>query len=240
MKKTLPLILFLLFFAFHAFSQSGRQEFEYTREFTWGINKNTSGGLIGGFVFKHSKAVSPRIFRTIGLEIVNIKHQKEVRYNSQFTGNFFIWGKENYLYSLRFQYGRDLIIFRKAPQQGVQIMAISAIGPSIGILAPYYIEYLQGNNAIREQYDPDRHNFQNILGTGYVFQGLGESKLRAGANLKLGISFEFGTFKTSVTGFEVGFLADGYLGDLVIMPKAPENRNLYPTAYISLFYGTRK
>ena len=129
-----------------------------------------------------------------------------MRYNSPYTGNFFIWGKQNYLYSLRFQYGRDLILFKKAPQQGVQITAVSAVGPSIGILAPYYIEYLtSANTAVREQYDPAKHSFQNILGTGHLFQGLGSSKLRIGANLKIGLNFEFGTFKSNVTGFEVGY-----------------------------------
>jgi hypothetical protein len=219
----------------------GNNDFDYTKEFIWGINKNTSSGLIGGFIFKHSKAITPKMFRTLGLEIINIKHPKEVRYNSPYTGNFFIWGKTNYLYALRFQYGRDFVLFKKAPQQGVQITGVSAAGPSIGILAPYYIEYLNSNNsAVREQYSPEKHNFQNILGTGHLFQGLGESKLRIGANVKLGMRFEFGTFKSNVTGFEVGFLVDGYLGNITMVPKAPKNSNIYPTSYITLFYGTRK
>ena len=40
-----------------------------------------------------------------------------------------IFGKSNYLYAIRLQYGRDIILFKKAPQQGVEIKLVTAIGP---------------------------------------------------------------------------------------------------------------
>jgi hypothetical protein len=88
--------------------------------------------LIGGFVFKKAYKLNDRLLATYGLEIMNVKHPQEVRQNSQSTGNFFIYGKSNYLYAIRFQYGRDLILFKKAPQQGVEIKAVTAIGPNAG------------------------------------------------------------------------------------------------------------
>ena len=60
--------------------------YEYDREFIWGINKNTNGGLIGGFIIKTSKAIDPYTFRTIGGEIMNVKHPKEDRKVSREEG----------------------------------------------------------------------------------------------------------------------------------------------------------
>jgi len=221
-----------------------QDSYEYDSEFTWGINKNSSGGLIGGFVFKKARKLNDRLLETFGLEIMNVKHPQESRKNSRSTGNLFIYGKSNYLYSFRFQYGRDLILFTKAPQQGVEIKFVAAAGPSIGIVAPYYIERSVDNSffqTVKEQYDPTnpQHSFNNILGTGNLFQGVGESKVQLGANLKLGLNFEMGTLKSAVAGFEVGFLLDAYANKVILMPTAT-NYNVFPTVYFTLFYGTRK
>ncbi|ELR72219.1 hypothetical protein C900_01773 [Fulvivirga imtechensis AK7] len=237
-------LLFSLFtFPLLGFSQ-GLDADNYESEFIWGINKNTSGGLIGGFVIRSSKRINDRLYQSIGFELVNVKHPLEVRRNSRITGNLFIYGKSNYLYALRGQYGRELILFRKAPQQGVEIKAVVAIGPSIGILAPYYIDYdVDGNitsiDTKKEQYDPNKHKFQDILGTGHVLQGIQESKIKLGGNFKAALSFELGTLKSHVTGFEAGFLLDAYTEEITLMPTA-ENNAIFPTAFITLFYGKRR
>lgn len=221
-----------------------QDSYDYDSEFTWGINKNSSGGLIGGFTFKKAKKKSENVLETYGLEIMNVKHPQEVRQNSVSTGNYFIYGKSNYLYALRLQYGRDLIFFKKAPQQGVEVKVVFAAGPSIGVLAPYFIERSVDNslfNSVHEQYDPTNplHSFNNILGTGNLFEGIGSSSLQLGANAKLGFNFELGTVKSQVTGFEVGFLVDAYANTITLMPTT-SNYSVFPTIYFTLFYGNRK
>jgi hypothetical protein len=153
------------------------------------------------------------------------------------SGNFYINGKSNYLYALRLQYGRDLILFKKAPQQGVEIKAVFAVGPTIGVLAPYYVEYETNNVSYFAQYDPKIN--ANVAGTGRLFQGLGESKIKMGANLKAALNFELGTVKSSVTGFEAGFLLDAYTSKIELLPTT-ENYSVFPTLFIAIFYGSRK
>ncbi len=220
-----------------------QDSYEYNSEFTWGINKNSAGGLIGGFTFKKAKRINERLFATYGLEIMNVKNPQEVRIQAPETGNFYTFGKSNYLFAFRFQYGRDLVLFTKAPQQGIEIKAVLAVGPSVGIVAPYYIERKTGSqfNTVSEQYNPDnpKHNYSNILGTGYLFEGLGDSKIQMGGNIKLGFNFEMGVVKSQVTGFEVGVLIDAYFKEVILMPRAP-NQAVYPTVYFTLFYGSRK
>ena len=121
-----------------AFAQT-QDSYEYQSEFIWGINKNTSGGLIGGIVFKKARKLNDRVLETFGLELMNVKHPQEVRRSSSTTGNYFIYGKANYLYAIRLQYGRDIILFKKAPQQGAEIKGIFAVGPSMR--APQCVKY---------------------------------------------------------------------------------------------------
>ena len=113
---------------------------------------------------------------------------------------FFIWAKEIYLYSIRGQYGRELILFKKAPQQGIQINAQLAGGPSIGLKTPYYIEVTSGTfRSEKVPYKAGEYNFDQILGTGNLFQGLFESSVTVGLNVKSSLSFEFGAFKSNVS-----------------------------------------
>ncbi len=242
LKKNLFFVLMGVFIAPNLLYAQEEDSYTYENEFIWGFNKNTSGGLIGGVVLKKSVAINEGWFQTYGLELMNVKSPFEVRYPSTSTGNFFIWDKVNYLYAVRMQYGRDKILFKKAPQQGVQIIAMAAAGPSIGVISPYYIEIRSSNTVdISETlpYEPGTHLFNQIWGTGRIFQGIQDSKLAFGANIKTGLSFEFGTFKNNVTGFEVGFLVDAYTQRIPLI-SGTEPKAIFPTAFITLFYGTRK
>lgn len=231
-------ILLILFFCLTTISSFGQSQ-QYGREISWGITKATNSGLIGGVIGKYSIQKKDNVYQYFGIEIVNIKHQKEERYYS-YTGNTYIYGKSNYLYSLRAQYGRELSIFKKAPQQGIQINGILAGGPSLGFIAPYYIEYYRNEQINREQYDPVSHDDQNsILGTGNLFQGLGGSELTIGINLKSSLTFEFGTIKSSVIGIEIGMMLEVFAKEIPIIPTA-ETTRYFPNAFISLFYGTRR
>jgi hypothetical protein len=241
MKRRLSLAMLMSFAFAISLNAQTQDSYDYQSEFTWGINKNTFGGLIGGFTFKKARKLNDRLLETYGLEVMNVKHPQEQRYHSQSTGNFFIYGKSNYLYALRFQYGRDFILFKKAPQQGVEIKGVFAVGPSIGVLSPYYVETgadAGGIVSIRKKYNPSIR-FEEIYGPGRLFEGLGESTLKIGANAKAAVNFELGTIKSQVTGFEAGFLLDAYAGEIELVPTA-KNYSLFPVFFFTLFYGGRK
>lgn len=239
--KTVPILLLLVIFSISSYAQRNKDyDYEYERENVWGITKNTWSGLIGGFVYKNSKKIKSGVYRTLGGELVNVKHPNEVRYNSLITGNFFIWAKENYLYAIRGQYGREMILFKKAPQQGIQINGQLAVGPTIGLETPYYIQVATGNlGQAKVPYESGKYSFEQIMGTGNLFQGLFESKIVFGANFKGSLSFEFGAFKSNVTGLELGFLVDAYVREVEMVPAA-KNYSIYPTAFLTFFYGSRR
>jgi hypothetical protein len=212
---------------------------EYTREFVWGINKNTQGGYIGGLNIKFSRNLSPGIFRTLGVEVVNIKHPREARFRS-FSGGSFIFGKVNYLYSVRASYGLEKVMFKKGPQQGVQINLLASAGPSLGIIAPYYVEYADGNSnySYTRPYTPDL-NPTSIYGPGRPLEGIGKSSLTPGVHIRTGVSFEFGTFKSNVSGLELGLMAEAFTQRVKLISAGNPNW-FFPSAYITLFHGNRR
>ena len=119
----------------------------------------------------------------------------------------------------------------------MQVSGIIALGPTIGMEAPYYVEVKRGNTTVKEPYDPNKN--QEIIGTGNIFQGLFESDIVPGINTKAGIAFEFGTFKSNVVGLEVGFQSDFFTRKIIIIPTT-ENYSAFPSAYVTLFYGSRR
>ncbi|EPR68952.1 hypothetical protein [Cyclobacterium qasimii] len=239
--KYFLLLVFLLGSSFPLLAQEEESgDYDYDKEVLFGINKNTNGGLIGGISLKIGSRIDDNLFQFFNLELANVKNPKEVRYPTP-LGNTYIFGKSNYLYAIRPQYGREIIAFKKAPHQGVQISFLTAIGPTIGLLAPYYIEYATSRTeTMREQYDPSVHqSIFNILGPGRLFEGIGESEIAFGANAKAAINFEFGFLKSNVTGLELGYQFEGFTKEIPLMPTT-ENRQIFQSAYVTLYYGFRR
>jgi hypothetical protein len=233
--------LFFLLLSLPAFAQrEDTGNYEYDREYLLGINKNTNGGMIGGVALKIGTRLDDSQFAFFGLELANVKHPKEVR-NTTVTGNNYVFGKSNYLYAIRPHYGREVILFKKAPNQGVQVSALAAVGPSIGLIAPYYIEYaINRVETVLEPYDPTKHQSSyNIMGTGRLLEGLGESKLAIGGMAKVALHFEFGVFKSNATGLEIGYQVEGFQKEIPLIPTAG-NKQFFQSAYFTLFFGFRK
>jgi hypothetical protein len=234
--KKIVLLLGIFVSAATLVRAQGTGDYDYTREFIWGVTKSTNSGLIGGIVMKYGMTLGEKQYQTFGLEMVNIKHPQEQR---QFTTTgTFIWGKTNYLYSVRMQYGREWILFRKAPQQGVQVSGLVAGGPSLGLEAPYYLNVGSHNNIQRRQFNPSM-NYEEIRGTGNIFHSIGNAKLVPGLNAKTSLSFEFGTFRSNVMGLETGFMLEGFSREINILSNH-NNQQIFPNAFVTLYYGSRR
>ncbi len=228
--------------ALPAIAQTSEDE-SFKNELSYGVNFNSNGGLIGGGFVRSAYYISERMYQFGGLEVVEVKHPKENRLYNVGSGDFFVAGKQNYLFVLRPHYGRELVLFRKAAESGVQVNAVGAIGPSVGLLVPYYVRYDYGGQGVTdvrtEQYDPEKHrNLDRVLGNANFLEGLGETKVNLGAHVKAGLSFEYGRYHESVAGIEVGFAVEAYPKELIIIPQAANNR-VFSSVYLNLYYGRR-
>lgn len=212
--------------------------FDYGQEFLFGATKATNGGLISGGFFRYSAKKSDRIFQTFGIEIANIRHPQERRVQSPtfFSSSTFYEGKEKYLVSTRLMYGYDLLLFKKAEQKGVQINGVLAGGPTFGLVSPYLLRSEGGGLVTYSQY----LSGSSIIGPAGYFNGIDQMEVVMGAHLRASLLFEFGTFKSKITGFEVGFLAEIFSRKIEIVPLGTKNYNFFPAAFVSILFGSRK
>lgn len=232
------------------------EEDNYRTVTTFGITTNTNSGVIGGLSFRQSKQLSGTLFgmpqaRYLSLELVNVKHPKELQSSLNSIGSRFIEGKENYLFVLRPQYGREIRLFQRNTDDGVAVNGILAAGPSLGIIKPYYLEVSYGNNT-RTVPASQVNGFatatgETVTGSGNFFQGFDKSKLTVGLNLKAALSFELSAFRSNTTGVEIGFLTELFPNKIIIIPNSDPagkredgNRNFFTSGYITLFFGSKK
>jgi hypothetical protein len=248
-KTSLLLVLLLLFGFTGAFAQGA----ESRKELTYGVNWNTNGGIVGGISLRSSHTIKERWQQFWGVDIVEVKHPKENRYLGQ-DGDVFVIGKTNYLFVIRPEFGREYLLFKKAPESGVEVNGVVGIGPSLGLLVPYYINYdytdyrqaPPGQPIIQdirtERYDPIVKHIDwetRILGSSGFLTGLNETNVNIGAHLKTAISFEYGRYRENITGVETGFLFEAFPKKLIMLPQA-QNYNLFSSVYLTIYYGRRK
>lgn len=222
----------------------------YTQEYSFGLSIATNGGFPSSLFFRYGKVKTARVNNIWGIELASIRHPKERRVQNPFgQGNAFVFGKVNYLFSIRPEYGKDIILFRKAPNEGVQVDAIFAGGPSLGVVKPYMILYDYSPDGIipqyrEEAYDPKIHTEPfRIAGRGGFFSGLGQSEVALGLHLRAALRFEVGAFQSNLTGVEAGFLFEVFDRTVTIMQDASgsvANGRFYNAAYLSLFFGGRR
>ncbi|WP_310393688.1 hypothetical protein [Hymenobacter sp.] len=231
-------------------------EQSYRKEFVYGINFNTQGGLLGGGSVRSSRVLDDRFLRFWSIEGVMLKNTKEERVNTVVGGSF-VERKTNYAFVLRPSVGLQRILFRKAADAGVQVNGLVSVGPSLGLLMPYHISYdrtvaaagggppnLQGDEIVNEQYDPVKHAVTSaILDRGPLFSGIGQTSVVPGFHVRGGLSFEYGRYRDAVTGLEAGFLVEAFTKRLLILsPEADRddlNRQFFPSVYLTLYFGHR-
>ncbi len=238
--------LIALFLAFAGLQpvQAQTGEADFVGELVFGLTTNSNSGLLGGVMAKYSTVYDDKTSYFLQLEMVEVKHPKEWRYINEETQSIFVLGKSNYLFAIRPMVGVERVLFRKAPDQGIHVNLIGAIGPTLGILKPYliYYDYTGGlRNDVRiEQYDPNKHNDpNNILGNAGFATNFSDSKIDPGFNIRTGLTFEYGQFREVAAGIEVGFMYEQFLNKLAIMPEARKSSS-YRSVYITLYGGWRR
>ncbi|MDF7814367.1 hypothetical protein [Hymenobacter sp. YC55] len=236
-------------------SSSPNDDPSYRKEFVYGVNFNTRGGLIGGVSVRSTRVLTENWSRFWSIEAVEVKHRKERRVAS-FNGSSFVLDKANYFIVLRPSVGAQRVVFRKAAESGVQVNALMSAGPSIGLLMPYYINYdftqrdingrpIGGEDVRTEQYDPYIHTDQSLIrDRAPLFSGASETKPYIGAHWRGALSFEYGRYRDAVAGIETGVLLEVYGKRPVILrsrdvPDSKINNSFYPSVYLTIYLGSR-
>lgn len=253
------LITLVVVFIFKLYSYSQlidgyREEVDYDREATFGVNVNTIGGMIGGIDGRFAWKKSDGDWDALYLQLVNIKNSKEIRSQIISTGSIITPGKMNSLYVFRTQYGKEKRLFWKGDEDGVRLSWVYAGGLSLGLIKPYYIEYdytiyqfkdgkpdLENTvfESRNEAYNPETHSLSRVLGPGSFTEGLDKLSTRLGFNLKTAINLEFGMFNRAVSGIETGFMVEYFPKGIRMFPDPVKPIKLQSSVFISIYFGSR-
>ena len=167
----------------------------------------------------------------------------------------FIFGKQNQFYVIRAGLGNRKYVSEKAKQRGVAVGYTYEIGPTLGLLKPYYLELVRTNEnspqpLVREErYTPENADLfldiNRIFGAAPWSRGLDELQLRPGVHAKLATHFGFGAFDEFAKAIEAGVMVDFFLKEVPIMIESPnnpgvENSPLFLNLYLTLQFGKRR
>lgn len=220
--------------------------FVYKREFSGGgtISNRGFGGIL-------RYSIIPQNFIKIVFEteLVNIKHPKEYKISNPYFNNskLYVYGKQNSFYSLRTGVGTNLLIFDRAPKDGVEISATFITGASIGMLKPIYLEIVKdsGNpfnpDVVSEKFDKNIHNESNILGYSGFTKGLDELNYQIGIYVKSGLNFDWSTKDEKIINLEVGSVIDQFFSPVPIMANFDnlKNKSTFISLYATFTFGKK-
>lgn len=189
----------------------------YRNEKTLGILLNSNGWGVSGRYAKRLNARNKTIYE---VDIVNIKHAKELKIsNSGYDNRSFIFGKENLFINFRGGWGKQKEIFRKIDRGGISIRRYFSLGPTIGVLKPIYYELYDYNedSYVVEKFSSTIHTPNIIVGRASFFKGFNEIFVMPGIFGRFGMSFEYSTHDISIHAIETAVSLDLFPKRMEIM-----------------------
>jgi hypothetical protein len=208
------------------------------KEFSFGLNTNTNGKILSGFNFRYVYQEPSDKRHVYHLEIVNVSSEKE-RPEPNRDGIYFK-GKINYLFAIRPSYGREIKLFNKYPENGVRLNAVWGLGPTIGLVKPYFVKYQVDSNSttVVVPYDPKKYGGQSsnsFEGAG-LFTGMGSSKLNLGIHARTALNFEFSPDEEYKLGVELGATWEAFTKKNILFEDFVARR-FYSAFFVHIYYG---
>lgn len=217
----------------------------YRKELLGGVVIHGDGW---GFNFFHGKHRTAKDRRMLGVEIVSMKHPKEIKSFNPFyeDSRGYFYGKQNTMLILRPSYGGKHQIADKIRRSGVEVNYVWSVGPSLALVKPVYLQIGKPDNfpydiIVTERYDPAVHDIQNIFGRASWFTGFGEMRLYPGGFGRFGFNFEHSGEASGIKAIEVGASMDAYPVVVPIMAELEDvtNKQFFFELYLTVHFGKK-
>jgi hypothetical protein len=219
-----------------------------TKEASIGYRLSTNGWSVYAD-FGKVKAKNMRqadMFHNVRLLQVELTEKKSPRQekltgdgNTSGGNDTYIFGKINNFYALKLGYGMRTLIAGKPDPGCVSIHWVNVLGPSLGMIKPYYINIYSDPGGIK--YTDNKSDFLNqglIQGSAGFSKGLSEMTYTAGGHIKSAIHFDFSTNRKNVLGVEAGVNAEFYAEKIQLMANQP-GTNYFLDLFLAVQFGKR-
>lgn len=222
----------------------------YNTELSMGVKLTTSGWGMFGDLTKRVNMDKKRVYY---FELMFMKHPKELKKINEYNFSLsyssprpFIYGKQNSFFNTKVAYGNKFLIGEKAEKSGFEVNFNYAVGPSLGLVKPYYLEILKNQDGSlylsSEKYSEENASYfidaTSIYGYSGFTKGLSEIKVIPGAFGKAGLNFDWATFDDYVKSVELGIGGELYLDDIPMM-ILENNKPYFVYLYLSLQLGRK-
>jgi hypothetical protein len=242
-----------------ALARKRKKVIPITEEMGLGYRMNSDGWSF--FVHRGLiKTEDPQNLHTLFLfgEFGEKRHPKEIKsFNETFTTVYpnepkpvsYKYGKINNFYPLRLGIGNTKPLTGKLDQKSVRINWTYSGGISIGLLKPYYLDFLvpEGNVYIRtvdkyseevKTYFLDLENRGTIVGGSDFTKGISEIKIIPGICAKTGFYFDYTSSEKTFLGVEIGCGLELYSKKVEIMALM-EGKPYFFNVYADFRIGRR-
>lgn len=248
-------LLLLSVFVFEGQAQIAPKEtvgFLYNKETTFNLrlatNKSFGFGMEWGRLRTYNKT------KTLSLGISEMKHPKEQKQNAapsvRRSSRPFVYGKQNSLFVLRSGWGLKRYYSEKAKQKGVAIGISYSIGPTLGLLKPYYLalNYPEtgsySGRLLLQKYSASNDSVfldnSKILGAAPFTKGLSEISVLPGGTASIAYHMDWGAFDEMVKALEIGLTIDVFAKKAPIFVDNAQNQQVFFNFFLNLQFGKRK
>lgn len=236
----------LILFPIELSAQFEEEEEPISAGWQLGLQSTTRGW--GGSL--HYLKGADRMQFLFGADLNIARDSREFRTESFFgtQGRNYVLGKLNHLavFSPSIGIQRDLFSIGNGNLLNTRVGA--KVGPTIGILTPYFLEIFspvagrpQLGDRVVEAYDPDRHTYTSIIGRASIFDHDFNPEFEFGLSAKVYGMIDFSNNSTSIRAVQIGVNADWFASPVPIMADFAETSNsqLFIGVQLGLLMGNR-
>ncbi|PID87754.1 MAG: hypothetical protein CSB06_03710 [Bacteroidia bacterium] len=234
------LILFILLLQTIGASAQGEINNEhkilFRNEKTFGISANSNGF---GFGYRYAKYINIHKKWIFEGDINLVKHPKERKRVNGYVNSSrrFVYGKANEAFNLRFAFGRQIELFKKADYKSISIRLIYSGGPALTFLKPIrYLVYQSQKKEAEWEFFKKGTPIQYIIDRTPFHKNFENIQLLPGIFLRTSFGFEFNDRDKRISLLEVGITAEAYLKRVKIM-EIDKNPFFIPALYIAYRFG---
>lgn len=220
------------------------------RTFNFRLSTNRSVALGAEFGKLRTYYKTKTWFANIG----EIKHPKEQRQSADPRASRafrpYVYGKRNSLFVLRAGWGAKRYYSEKAKHKGVAVGISYGIGPTLGLLKPYYLALAyQGDNhtsfrVLHQKYSEGNSavflDNTRILGASPFTKGFSEMGFLPGGNASIAYHMDWGAFDEMVKALEIGLSVDVFAKKAPVFVDDAVNKQVFFNFFLNLQFGKRR
>lgn len=223
----------------------------YNRETAFNLTLHTARSFAASL--DRGKLITYDRTNFVSIGFGELRHSKEMRQSADpsVSRSFrpYIFGKQNNLYAIRGAWGAKKYFSEKSRQRGVAVGMSYRLGPTLGILKPYYLALRRvGDSPTTSRIMHERYSEENagvfldntrILGASPFTRGFDEISLLPGGSGALALHLDWGAFDEFIKAFEIGIMADVFLRPAPILVGEQGSRQAFINFFVNLQFGKR-